>query len=168
MATSSPAGPASRGHSFISWGAVFAGALVGIGIMVLLTALWLALAAGTGPAWVVANLTWIFRGTAIFAILLAGFLAGWFAVGRGPGSGLLHGLTVWGLITTAAVLLFPNFGVLGVLGGLPGIAGAGGNAAGVWTVFWSTLIGLGAALVGGLLGGPLPGLRQGPVSAGQQ
>lgn len=145
-----------RGRSFVAWGAIFAGALVGVAVMALWNSMWFAFSVGPGTNWVATNLGWFVGGTAIFSMLLAGFLAGWWAGGRGPVSGLVHGLTEWGLVTVAAVVAVP--GLVGVVGGIAGTAAG----AAFWTAFWSLLVGLGAALLGGLLGGslPAPGARQ--------
>lgn len=147
---------ALRGQSFVGWGAVFAGALIGTAVMVLGSSLWYAASVGPGTNWIGANIGWFIGGTAIFSMLVAGFLAGWWAGGRGLMSGLVHGATEWGLVTAVAVLAVP--GVIGLAGGVGAVA----LSSVFWTVFWSLLIGLGASLLGGFLGGslPAPGARQ--------
>lgn len=162
--TTKPAAAEVRGHgrtgSSIGWGAIFGGALVGASVMLLLTSLWLALTVGPGTNWVGANVAWFIGGTAIFSMLVAGFLAGWWAGSRGPGTGLVHGLTEWGLVTATSLFAVPGvFSIAAAVGNGPAAPAMTGTA--FWTVFWSLLIGLGAALVGGFAGGALaaPGTR---------
>src|SRR5262245_28280249 len=73
----------------IRWGAVFAGAVIAAGVMILFTSLWLALAFTTRAAPVANNLGTFLAATAAGAMLLAGLLAGLFASVRGPGAGFL-------------------------------------------------------------------------------
>src|SRR5512143_3359205 len=49
-------------RNLVRWGAVFSGAVVGLGVFVLLTALWLALAYGSGIRWWQSSLNWSGRG----------------------------------------------------------------------------------------------------------
>lgn len=144
--------------AMIQWRAVFAGAVLGLATMILLTALWVAAGFGSQVEAVRTNIDWFLAGSAILAVLIGGFLAGWLAGIRGWGIGLMHGLTVWALVLVSAVVI-----------GLPSVAGvlqvdvlqsleASGTtvprSAG-WTTFWSLLIGFGAAGLGGVLGGGL-------------
>ncbi len=154
-------GPGWR-FTMVRWGAVFAGAVVGLAFMALFTALWLALASGGG--WVADTFNWWIGGTAIAATFVGGLLAGWLSGARGFFSGLMNSLTVWGVLLLVALAI-----------GLPGLFGAYSTTAqttnpsvagsvtivhfssGVlWTWFWSILIGLGAATLGGVIGGVVP------------
>ncbi len=150
-----------RGRSFVGWGAIFSGALIGVATMALLSSLWL----GSGGAnnWVGNNIEWFIGGSGIFSMFVAGFFAGWFAGGRGFGHGFIHGLTEWGLFTAAAILVLP--GLVGLFGvGAVGNVAPGTNVIGgaMYTMFWSLLIGLGASVLGGVVGGllPAPGMRR--------
>jgi hypothetical protein len=154
-------GPGWR-FSIVRWSAVFAGVAVGLAFMALFTALWLALANGGG--WVADTFNWWIGGTAIAATFVGGLLAAWLAGARGVLAGFMNSLTVWAILLIAALAI-----------GLPGLFGAyavsttatapsatasatvvhfsGGV---LWTWFWSSLIGLGAATLGGVIGGATP------------
>lgn len=153
--TSAPATEARpRGNGvadLVRWGPVVSGVVVGLGVFALFDVLWLAIADGNGNGWIYDNLGWFVGGTAIAALLVAGFVAGLLAGVRGAGAGLANGVTAWGLLV-----------VLTMVGGIPGMLGLGGSLdlgwstdRVLWTTFWSLLIGLGAAGLGGLLGGVL-------------
>jgi hypothetical protein len=109
--------------------------------MALFTSLWVALGYGSGINAFSGWINWWVGGTAIVAALLAGWLAGWLSGSRGFAFGAVHGLTVWGLLVIAAGLV-----------GLPGSAVAHVASSILWTAFWSVLIGLGAAVLGGVFG----------------
>ncbi len=142
----------TRPRSAVSWGAVFAGALIGIATMALLGVLWYAI--GTGASNVVSNnMAWWIGGTAIFATFLAGLFAGWFADGRGAGIGVGQGLTEWGLLTFAGIVIGP--GVVTVIRSLVSANPFTSTSGVLWTTFWSILVGLGAALLGGVVGGAM-------------
>jgi hypothetical protein len=150
--------------TLIRWGPVLAGAVVGLALMVLLSSLWVALAQGSGIDAIDRNLHWFGFGTAVFALLLAGLLAGWLSGVRGAGAGLFHGLTVWGLILVGTIVvtvpqafqLFQAF-----TSPLPEL-GAGP----LWATFLSLLIGLVAAAAGGMIGGGIsrPGWLYAPMA----
>jgi len=148
-----PAVPPERGHTvdLVRWGPVVAGVVVGLGAFALVDALWFAIAAGGGDGWVTGNLDWFVGGTAIGALLVAGFIAGFLSGVRGAGAGMANGVTTWGLLV-----------VLSLIGGIPGALGLSGALdlgltarQALWTLFWSLLVGLGCAAGGGLLGGLL-------------
>ena len=143
----------ATGRSVVGWGAVFSGALIGVGVMALLTSLWFAISSGVGVNWVGSHLNWFVGGTAILSLFLAGLFAAWFNESRSIGAGLVHGITEWGLVSTAMLLLVP--GVIGVAVASTTV-GAGLDGGFLWTTFWSLLIGLGTSLAGGLVGAPLP------------
>jgi hypothetical protein len=153
VGTAPPVGRAAdSGRSWVSWGAVFSGALIGAAVMTLLGLLWYAIAA-SGSRFISDNLHWFLGGTAILATFLAGLCAGWFIADRGPVIGAMHGLTEWGLITFAVVIVGPGlvtiFRSLAAAGALPSVASW------LWASFWSVLIGLAAAVGGGAIGGTI-------------
>lgn len=141
----------------VQWRSVFAGTVVGLAVLALLTALWSALGFGTHVTTFSSSYRWWVAGSAIFATFLAGYLAGWSSGVRGPSAGFFTGLTVWGLATIAIIVV-----------GIPSVAGtfsfavhparmlSGTFGTTLWTLFWADLIGLGAALLGGVLGGLAP------------
>ena len=155
--------------NLVRWGAVFAGTIISLGFFALLSALWLALSYGDAEAgsWVSGNLAWFLGGTAVAALFLAGLLSGYLSGVRGAGSGLLNGLTAWGLLfVTSVVTVVPgltaittNLGAGLASGANPlgtGIGESGGGVSAesaVWTTFWSLLIGAVVAALGGIAGG---------------
>ena len=143
----------------IQWRAVFGGVVIGLATMLMLTALWLALGLGSDMGAVTTNLDWYLAGSGIFAMLLGGYLAGWLSGVRGFSAGLVNGLAVWALVLIGGLLIAaPVLGVLGVqqAASIEGAARATIATDVVWPVFWSLLIGFGAAIVGGWLGGISP------------
>src|SRR5262245_27026709 len=81
--------------TLIRWGAVFAAGAVGIGVLVVLSSLWLALAYGSGIASIREDLAWYLGGSAVMALFLASYLAGWMQGVRGWVPGTMAGLTLW-------------------------------------------------------------------------
>ena len=157
-----------RALDIVRWGPVFAGAVIGLAVFVLLDTLWLASAASGSGGWVRDNLSWLLVGSAAFALLLTGAVAGAYAGVRGPLAGVANGVTAWGLLLVlAATAVVPRLvnpasaiGVgTGTFGGLDAVDG-------LWTLFWSLLVGLVVAAFGGLLGGlfrrPAPTTRGRP------
>jgi hypothetical protein len=148
---------------------VFAGTLMSLGFFALLSSLWLAIAYSDsdGSGWISGNLPWFLGGTAVAALFLAGLLAGYLSGVRGAGSGLLNGLTAWGLLFLASVVtVIP--GLTAITGNLGAGLGSGTNTVGgvlgqsgspvtaesaVWTTFWSLLAGAVVAALGGVVGG---------------
>jgi hypothetical protein len=152
----------SAAPPLVRWGAIFAGAVVSLAFLLLATALWLALAYSSHMATYRDHLDWWIGGSAIGALLLAGLLSGGFSGTRGAGAGLASGVTTWSLVTLGAAAV-----------GIPATLSAGNVHRVVisqqvylvttltwWSVFWSMLIGLGAAGLGGLIGGALPRRRR--------
>jgi hypothetical protein len=149
----------------IDWGGVWAGLVWTVGVMVLLSSLWLALGFGGSEIDVFAdNIEWWLAGTAILALLIGGVVAGWAPRARGASAGLLNGMTVWGLLLTISIVI----GVPSVLGGAAIVGDtlqAADNATGglaldgtasLWATFWTALIGFATAALGGVIGGNLP------------
>jgi hypothetical protein len=155
---SEPATPEAT-PALIRWGAVLGGMIIGLSLLIVLTALWLALIYGAGITAVEANITWFLAGSAVVAMLVGGFLAGWLSGVPGAGPGFFNGLTVWGLILIAGLAI----GAPGLLQTLGPLAITPEQAAGelaaqpdaVWATFISLLIGALAAGLGGTLGGAI-------------
>jgi hypothetical protein len=145
----------------VRWNAVFAGTVIALAAGAVAGMLWLALAYGSHRHLFYQHLDWWIGGTAIFAMFLAGLLAGASSGTRGPMAGLLTGTTTWGLV------------VLGILAiAIPGVLATsnttvlhlGARSITVktlrwWPSFWSLLIGLGAGALGGVIGGTIPRSR---------
>jgi hypothetical protein len=157
----------------IRWGAIFGGAVLGLGLLTLLSALWLALAYGSNVASVRQNIEWYVGISAIVSLFAAGYLAGWLSGTRGWGAGMINGLTIWGLLLIATlgigVPALLNVFNIGQVVGQAGSTGANALRSGVsgatlWASFWSMLGALFAAGLGGALGGatPRPNAMYGP------
>jgi putative membrane protein (TIGR04086 family) len=159
-----------RGRALVHWGSVFAGAVWALAVTVLLSALWLALGWGSEIDAVQDNIEWFLAGSAMVALFVGGYLAGWLPGVRGWGPGVINGMTVWGLILTVSLLI----GVPTVLGGaatlldnaggIARVTGTGGQSLtpgndadpGLWAGFLTALIGFVLAAVGGAIGGASP------------
>ncbi len=152
---------ASASPQRIRWGAVFAGTVLGLALLALLTTLWLALGFNSGVDDIRANIEWYIGGTAVACLFLGALLAGWLSGVRGAGSGFVNGITMWGLIflVSLAVGLPSIFNVFN-LGRVSSISegttlldtsvdGA------LWASFWTILGGFVAAGLGGLIGGAI-------------
>jgi hypothetical protein len=138
----------------VQWRSVFVGTVIGLGVAILLSALWSALAFATGVGFIDETFRWWIGGSVIFAMFLAAFFAGFLSGARGMLSGVFSGATVWGLLTIAVVAV-----------GMPTVFEtftlderflAQTAAANLWPFFFSSLVGLGAATVGGAIGGAMP------------
>lgn len=144
----------------IRWGAVLAGMVLAVALLVLASSLWFALAFDSGQSLIRDDLEWFVGGSAIVCVLIGGFAAGRLSGVPGAGPGLAHGLTLWA-VTLLVVLAVGIPSVINVLN-LGRIAtqldaGAGLIAQGVNSSLWTTFIvivgALAAAALGGLLGG---------------
>lgn len=140
----------------ISWGAVFSGVAVGTAILLTLTVLWLAIAgavSGFRPV-----LPWIEAISSVAALFIAGLLAGWLSNVDGAAAGLGNGLTVWGL-SAVAVTLTASPAIVRLSGvdltpiGIQPVVTV--SDAALWATFWSLIVGMVAASVGGLAGGAM-------------
>ncbi len=147
------------GRTLIRWSAVFAGTLLGLATLALLTSLWLALARASNVDMIQRNIEWFIGASAVGCLFLAGLLAGYLSGVRGVGTGFLHGATIWGLL----LLVTLSVGIPAILnvfsvGQLtsdvqtnqatsPVVYGA------LWGTFWTILGGFLAAGIGGSIGG---------------
>lgn len=144
----------TRTPDLVRWGAVFAGVIIGLGFFALLTTLWFAFAFSTGDGWVGGNLGWFVGVTAAVSLLIAGWVAGALAGVRGTLAGLVNGVAAWGLLFILSVTaVLPGAASLAGVGMQGGPGGPLTPASGMWTAFWSLLVGLVLAAVGGILGG---------------
>jgi hypothetical protein len=148
-------------RSRIRWGAVLAGMVLAVALLVLLAALWFAFAFDSGESTIRDNLQWFVGGSAIVCVLIGGFAAGRLSGVPGAGPGIAHGLTLWA-VTLLIVLAIGIPSVINVLN-LGRIAtqldeGAGLIAQGVNSSLWTTFIVIVGALVTAAIGGALGGL----------
>ena len=149
------------GPQLVRWGAVFAGAVLALGLLALLSILWFALAFGSEITGVRDNLQWYVGISSIVCLFVGGILAGWLSGVRGSGAGAINGLTMWALLLIAtfsvgvpSVLNVFSLGTLGAAVTEPGgglIAPAVNSA--LWASFWSILAAFFTAGIGGAIGG---------------
>ena len=142
----------------VRWGAVFAGVVLGLALLALLTTLWFALGYNSGVDTIRDNLEWFIGGTAVAALFIGGLLAGWLSGVRGAGSGFFNGITMWGLILIVAVAVglpavFNIFDIGPVsITDQGGLTGTGVDES-LWATFFTILGGFLASGLGGLIGG---------------
>jgi len=111
-------------RSWVSWGAIIAGVAVTMASMIILTVLGAAIGLSVGP-----EEEGFGMGAAIYTFLItliSLFLGGWttsrFAIGNTSGEATIHGIILWGVVTT--ILLF--FGFSGVQMGVNALGSLGG------------------------------------------
>ena len=90
----------------VRWGAVFAGVVLGLALLALLTTLWFALAYNSVSTWSATTSNGSIGG-AVAALFIGGLLAGWLSGVRGAGSGFFNGITMWGPSSIVAVAVGP-------------------------------------------------------------
>ncbi len=138
--------------SRVSWGAIWAGTMVALGLEVLFLTFGIFINALIGGS-IVWSCIWY------LVTMVVSFYAGAWCAARmsdSPGAGRMHGLTTWGLGTLATAILF---GALDLLI-LSVIRASGGfltlNLPGVWagTIWGGVLLSLIAAYIGGGAGVP--------------
>jgi hypothetical protein len=145
----------------VRWGAVFAGMVLAMALLALVSTLWFALAFNSNVDTIRVNLEWYVGITAVVALFIGGLLAGWLSGVRGAGSGLFNGITMWGLILIVALAIgIPAVFNVFNLGRVTAIAEGNGStltSSGVdttlWASFWTILGGFIASGLGGLIGG---------------
>jgi hypothetical protein len=141
----------------VRWGAVFSGTVIGLALTLLAGSLWVALAFSSHEAVFYNHLAWWLAGTAIAATFIAAWIAGAVSGTAGIMAGLANGLTTWGLLVLGVAAAGGS--ALGIYGATRPITVNGVQVAvttvSPWTAFWALLIGLGAALLGGFVGGAM-------------
>lgn len=157
-----PAAIGSPSPQRIRWGAVFAGAVLGIALLALLTTLWFALAYGSEMDQIRTNLEWYVGISAIACLFIAGLLAGWLSGVHGVGSGFFNGVTIWALmliitlsVGVPAILNVFNLGRVTQLDVESGGLLASDADTILWASFLSILGGLVASGLGGMIGGAI-------------
>jgi hypothetical protein len=153
--------PANR--PLISWSAVFAGTTLGLGTLVLLTSLWVAMAQASDIEIVQRNLEWFVGASAVLCLLLSGILAGFLSGVRGAGTGFMHGAAIWALL----LIITLSIGIPAILNVFDAgrlaqevqtsdtVASTPVGYDALWGSFWTILGGFLAAGLGGTLGGAL-------------
>lgn len=151
------------GRTLIRWSAVFAGTLLGLATLALLTSLWLALARASNVDMIQRNLEWFIGVSAVVCLFLAGLLAGYLSGVRGAGTGFLHGATIWGLLllVTLSVGIPAILNVFSVGQLTQDVQTTTTTVTGqtvynaLWGTFWTILGGFVAAGIGGAIGGSM-------------
>ncbi|MGZ5348682.1 MAG: hypothetical protein ACXWZU_00555 [Actinomycetota bacterium] len=144
----------------VRWGAVIAGGVLAVALLLLLSSLWMALGFGSEVSFIVDNLEWFIGGSAIFCLFVGGWVAGRMSGVRGAGAGMAHGATLWAivlLVTLAvgipAILNILNLGrVATEIDQQTGVIAQGVDAS-LWATFLSLVGALVAAAIGGAIGG---------------
>jgi len=143
----------------LKWSAVFGGLVLGLATLLLLTALWLALAYGSDMTEIGTNLEWYIGLSAIGSLFIAGILTGYLSGVRGAAPGMLHGFALWGVLILVTITVgIPS--VLNVFGlqqmanqAIDGRLIQTGDEGALWATFWTILGGFAAAGLGGMIGG---------------
>ena len=144
----------------LRWGAVIAGGMLAVALLLLLSSLWMALGFGSEFSYIADNLEWFIAGSAIFCLFVGGWVAGRMSGVRGAGAGMAHGATLWAivlLVTLAvgipAILNILNLGrVATEIDQQTGVIAQGVDAS-LWATFLSLVGALVAATIGGVIGG---------------
>jgi hypothetical protein len=144
-------GNTGRAPTLVVWRAVFAGAVVGLGLFTLLSLFWFALGFGSDISFFRSTMSWWIGGSAIASFFVGAYLTGWLGGVRGWGPGLLNGITMWGLLVIASTVI----GLPALLGSIRIIPSVTAGTS-LWAAFWSILIALGTAALGGIAGGATP------------
>jgi hypothetical protein len=159
--------PGSPSPQRIRWGAIFGGGILGIASLVLLTALWFALAYGSGMDFIRDEIEWFVGGSAILCLFIAGLLAGWLSGVHGAGSGFFNGVTIWALmllltvsVGVPAVLNVLNLGRVEALDTTGTLLDPAAD-----TVLWATFLAILGGLVASGLGGAVGGAFARPANA---
>ena len=147
-----------RAEPLVHWAAVTSAAAISATVALIVGALWTAAAFSSHNSGFYNHLDWWFGGTLIGAAFVAGALAGGIASPRGVAAGVVNGLTSWALIALAVAAVI----VVAVAAGAANatLSLRGGNVTGglsqTYGVFWASVIGTGAAALGGVGGGLIP------------
>ena len=149
-----------RPAPLLKWGAVFGGLILGLATLIVLSALWFALAYGSGMDEIRDNLDWFLGISAIASLFLGGVFTGYLSGVRGAGTGALHGMTLWGMLLLVTLIAgIPS--VLGTLGLERAMDTATAQTAAfgpddaIWATFWTIIGGFVAAGLGGMIGGAM-------------
>lgn len=147
--------------ALVRWGAVMGGGVIGLSLLVLLAALWLALAFGTGVAAIEANLDWLLAVSAIVALFVSGLVAGWLSGVPGFAPGFFNGLTVWAAIVVVTLVITAPGALFSLR--VPGTDDTVGVLAADGAVFWAAFVALLIGAIAAALGGGLGGVTTRPA-----
>jgi hypothetical protein len=141
----------------IRWSAIFAGLVLGFGLLLALSALWVALAYASEMDTIRQNLSWWIGGSAVFALFVAAILTGYLSGVRSAGTGFLHGATLWAmlLVLTLTIGIPSILNVFNLGRVLTEATNTLTSQAGstLWVSFWTIVGGFLGAGIGGAIGG---------------
>jgi hypothetical protein len=145
----------------VHWAAVSSGAVIGSALALVAGSLWIAAAFSSQNGAFYNHLAWWFGGTLIGASLIGSLVASGVSRSRGPVVGVANGLTSWGVIALVAGSLAFVAAVTNTTSSSLTVHGSVVNVEFLrpYVAFWSSVAGLGAAGVGGFLGGMIPRRR---------
>ncbi len=147
----------------VHWGGVFAGLVIGLGSLVLLSSFWIALGFGSDQGWVAHYLGWWLGGMLLVALAIGGYVAGrsaWSAASASVNAVVVWGFTMIALTVAGGTTLFSSVNLKPLLG-RPG----GTNAVGPWLTFVVIVLGLLFALGGAGAGA---GARRSAAESGSE
>lgn len=152
----------------VNWGAIWAGAFVGLGIQIVLTALGLGIGmraidpSATEPLRNLPVGVEVWSGLAwLFSAFMGAYVAAWLSGSFLRSSGIFHGMVTWGFMmsafvflatTTIGFLIGGNYGVLGGIKGLASVPPVQTLDAMCWWLFAAGIVSLGFAYLGGRVG----------------
>jgi hypothetical protein len=148
------------GRPRIRWGAVFAGMVTAVALLLLLASLWLALGYASDVTFVVDQMEWFLAGSAAGCLFIGGLMAGRLSGVRGVWAGIAHGLTLWAVASILALSVgIPSVINVLNLGRVTTEIDARSSllAAGVDRSLWATFLAIVAALVTAAVGGAIGG-----------
>ena len=152
--------------SRINWGGIWAGAFVGLGIQIVLTALGLGIglmAIDPNAAEPLTHLpvgVEVWSGLAwLFSAFMGAYVAAWLSGSFLRSNGIFHGMVTWGFLMSAFVflammgfLLGGDYGILAGIKGLAPVPSVNTLNALCWWLFTAGIVSLGFAYLGGRVG----------------
>lgn len=148
----------------VGWGAIWAGFIAFMGVLILLSLL----GAGIGLGDPQAVGTTVAGIWGAIVLLVAAFIGGWISgltsSLKGGGIGALHGAMVWGLVLVISLVLtaFGVAGVLGVLADFGVVLSPQVDPLTAQPVVWGMLVALVISLLAAVFGGALGGSQEWP------
>jgi hypothetical protein len=158
MDTQTLTGHQSR-HSRVSWGGIWAGLFVGLGIQIMLTALGLGIGLTSSGSSATDYIIHLPRGVEVwsglvwlFSTFLGGYVAAWMSGAYDRAAGVFHGFVTWGIMmtvlfgTTMLSMELMRLTIHMTTPMTPLVKAA------AWWAFVSGIISLGCAYLGGRIG----------------
>ena len=146
----------------VSWGGVFAGAVIGLGFLLTIGSLWTALGYGARLSWWTgAALAWWLAATAIVSVWIGSYVAG--LVGRSTPSAPMTGSVMWGLFYLAVVVGLPA--VLRFIGAPAPRLTSTEFTYMIWLFFGTLVVSYGAAVIGAAAGAASTAVGAGTTTA---